>query len=149
MMQSSGGRQQPFFSSSRLRVTPPWEAGQGMTPSDGVAALAEDSGLLKAVLGLRVGEGRGCEAVGSGEGGEGDGEDDARTDKFHQVGLSLGQQQLLCLARMLLQRRQFVLLDECTASIDPSTSTLMRQVRMCEHETGANVCPSFVGCSRR
>ena len=44
------------------------------------------------------------------------------------VGLSLGQQQLLCLARMLLQRRSVVLLDECTASIDPVTSSVMRQV---------------------
>ena len=129
-MDRSSGRRRPF-SSSRLRMTPPWGADEE-APPNGVASLAEDAELLKAVLGLGVGEGHGCEtASGSGAGAEGDDVDSAGTDKLHLVGLSLGQQQLLCLARMLLQRRQFVLLDECTASIDASTSVLMRQLRVC------------------
>lgn len=44
------------------------------------------------------------------------------------VGLSAGQQQLLCLARMLLQAKSIVLLDECTSSVDAATSAVMRRV---------------------
>ena len=86
----------------------------------GAAALlvAEDSALLKAVLDLRVGARHG--------GGEEEGADGHRGGAC--VGLSLGQQQLLCMARMLLQRRQIVLLDECTASVDHASSAIMRQV---------------------
>lgn len=42
--------------------------------------------------------------------------------------LSSGQQQLLCLARMLLRKNRIVLLDECTASVDHRTAQLMKDV---------------------
>eukprot|EP00884_Botryococcus_braunii_P005633 jgi/Botrbrau1/15070/Bobra.0286s0003.1 len=44
------------------------------------------------------------------------------------VGLSQGQQQLLCLARVLLKRPVVVCLDECTASVDPSTAVVMQDL---------------------
>lgn len=44
------------------------------------------------------------------------------------LGLSYGQQQLLCLARVLLKRPKLLCLDECTASVDPATATTMHQV---------------------
>ncbi len=46
-----------------------------------------------------------------------------------RVGLSLGQQQLLCLARLLLSGRRLVLLDEVTANIDRRTAAVIKQVR--------------------
>lgn len=70
-----------------------------------ITVSVQDAAVLaKQVLGLPLG----------GEGG---------------VGLSQGQQQLLCLARMLLQGRDIVLLDECTANVDHATADLMQQVR--------------------
>jgi ABC-type multidrug transport system fused ATPase/permease subunit len=45
------------------------------------------------------------------------------------LGLSQGQQQLLCLARVLLKRPRLLCLDECTASVDPVTAATMHQVR--------------------
>jgi ABC-type multidrug transport system fused ATPase/permease subunit len=41
--------------------------------------------------------------------------------------LSLGQQQLLSVARMLLRRPKLVLLDECSACVDPDTAAAMQQ----------------------
>ncbi len=52
----------------------------------------------------------------------------------HQLGgeggleLSQGQQQLLCLARMILRRAPLVLLDEASASVDAATAAVMREV---------------------
>eukprot|EP00967_Tisochrysis_lutea_P154957 scaffold308971_cov19-Tisochrysis_lutea.AAC.1 len=47
------------------------------------------------------------------------------------IALSHGQQQLLCLARMLLMRqtkpRAVVLLDEITSSVDPGTARIMHE----------------------
>jgi hypothetical protein len=44
------------------------------------------------------------------------------------VGLSAGQQQLLCLARLLLRPRRLVLLDECSAHVDPATAAVIRRL---------------------
>nr|ARO50105.1 multidrug resistance-associated protein [Yamagishiella unicocca] len=44
------------------------------------------------------------------------------------VGLSAGQQQLLCLARLLLRPRRLVLLDECSAHVDPTTAAIIRRL---------------------
>lgn len=46
------------------------------------------------------------------------------------VNLSLGQKQLLSLARMLLQRRKVMLLDEFTASLDDDTAEILHTLVM-------------------
>jgi ATP-binding cassette subfamily C (CFTR/MRP) protein 10 len=39
-----------------------------------------------------------------------------------------GQQQLLCLARVLLRRPRIICLDECTANVDAATAWLMQDL---------------------
>ena len=39
-----------------------------------------------------------------------------------------GQQQILCLARVLLEQPKVVCLDEATANVDPETARLMQHV---------------------
>jgi ABC-type multidrug transport system fused ATPase/permease subunit len=42
--------------------------------------------------------------------------------------LSLGQRQLLCLARVILTKRPFVIMDEPTSGVDTITDAIMQSV---------------------
>ena len=48
----------------------------------------------------------------------------------HGANVSVGEQQLICLARVLLQQSKIVVLDEPTAHVDPDTEqTIWNVVR--------------------
>jgi len=52
--------------------------------------------------------------------------------EFVESSFSVGQQQLMCLARCLLNHGKVILLDEATSSVDHTTEILVREVLKCE-----------------
>jgi ATP-binding cassette subfamily C (CFTR/MRP) protein 4 len=75
----------------------------GMYKDEDIWRVLEEAGLKKVILSLDYG------VVGGGS------------------NFSVGEKQLICLARAIIQKNQIVVLDEATANIDPQTEELIYQ----------------------
>jgi ATP-binding cassette, subfamily C (CFTR/MRP), member 1 len=53
-------------------------------------------------------------------------------DELDEMGLSVGQKQLFCLSRAILQKTKILVLDEATSSLDRSTEQELRRVLRAE-----------------